>query len=66
MANKHKVTCVRCEALARKQQGPCLQDTIDGVPICEVCLLEIAEEENYIHTLKLLEEDNATGSEEFD
>lgn len=65
MANKK--ICVRCESLDRPQQSKRIYKVKnnfgDEVPICAVCLREIAEEEEY---LKSLEENDAEGNQEFD
>jgi hypothetical protein len=55
MANR----CVRCEALGRKQQSRRVQLTKDNIPLCEVCLIEVAEEEDFFKR-----EEDATGSED--
>jgi len=47
-----KVKCVRCEALDRKQQSKKIMYTKDGVPLCTICIQEVAEEEEYFKHLE--------------
>jgi len=49
---KKKVKCVRCESLDRKQQSKKIVYTKDGIPLCTVCMLEAAEEEEYFKHLE--------------
>lgn len=43
-----KKRCVRCESLDRKQKSKAVNE-INGVYICDFCLQEIAEEEEFFN-----------------
>ncbi len=71
MSNKKKIKCVRCESLDRRQKSPHLQYLDEEIPICDFCLQEIAEEEEYFKQLEdrcITEEliDEHGSCEEFD
>lgn len=59
-----KPKCVRCEALERKQQSPHVQ-YVGLVPLCGVCMQEIAEEELFFK-IREEETEDESGSESTD
>jgi hypothetical protein len=61
MASKKR--CVRCESLERKQKTRQVIYT-GPIPVCLVCMQEIAEMESFFK--KELEEEDEFGSEVFD
>jgi len=62
--DKSKTYCIRCESLERSQQSKKIYKVKnhfgDEIPVCAICLEEIAEEEEFF------KEQNEPGSEEFD
>ena len=69
MANK-KQTCIRCEALERKQQSKIVYDITnpigDKIPLCAVCIVEMKDEEDFFGALDKTLEDDELGSESID
>jgi hypothetical protein len=59
-----KPKCVRCETLERKQQSPHIQ-YVGLVPLCSVCMQEIAEEELFFK-IREEETEDESGSESID
>ena len=67
MVRKKKDKCTRCESLDRKQQSKTIMYTKDGIPMCTICMQEIAEEEEYFKRLEVEgeDEDDYGSCEEF-
>jgi len=59
--------CIRCESLDRKQKGKKIYKVKnrfgDEIPVCVVCLEEIAEEEEYFNSLEKDIEDEPGGED---
>lgn len=60
----NRIKCVRCETLERRQQSPHIQ-YVGLVPLCSICMQEIAEEELFFKTREEEIEDES-GSESID
>lgn len=63
---RKKRKCIRCESLERPQQSKSVylvKNSAGGefIPLCSVCILEIKEEEEFLNSLKEIDEDEQGG-----